>query len=520
MAKHSTLLENLASDFLKKRLLNRDHLDVLLVAMYVLLFVLNRSNYKLTFQSLLRARIPFMIDLLEEFCSTEYHFLICQTACKWFEDDYVLEKILAPLIDNKNIIDAFLNKYKRVAETVRKKPLTIPDEFVGLTMHTRKPPPPPSNTPTYHDRFKAAKPPKSTWIRNTTTETKIQRSAEINKFRANRLLKEAQKMPQRLIRPRSSKLKKQEIIYSIPLKRKPILIPQDVKVPYNTAVTLREASRLLKEKEREFKTLENLLKGGCDNQMLEKIDEEFRQEEYQRTIDAIERNHLKGLLSHESAVLARKNFVLRNKEKYKLFQQEKEQNMEALNKWKEEERIKIEKLVRKSQHIKNCARESEKKILEKKQIQVRLQQCETKVLLDKAYAEKMKELENKMQLIREIKALQQVRRCIKQFDPTECVSLGLLCEMSIAELRERLAITRLNVKREVEEKRKEILQRKEDKRRKLEDIENFILRSKATSKATPIAKTILSYKPSSEIDNLKRELEEKRKYREYLLAKE
>jgi hypothetical protein len=72
------------------------------------------------------------------------------------------------------------------------------------------------------------------------------------------------------------------------------------------------------------------------------------------------------------------------------------------------------------------------------------------------------EMRRKIDLIQQIRALESVPIVRHKFvDPTETSGHGLLAEMSIAELHERLALAKLAYQEEEETRRKEIAANKE-----------------------------------------------------------
>jgi hypothetical protein len=74
------------------------------------------------------------------------------------------------------------------------------------------------------------------------------------------------------------------------------------------------------------------------------------------------------------------------------------------------------------------------------------------------------------ELIRQIRELERIPIVrTKGFDPTEASGVGLLEEMSIAELRERLEFNKMKEEQETAQKREENLRFKEDQARKLMD---------------------------------------------------
>ena len=108
--------------------------------------------------------------------------------------------------------------------------------------------------------------------------------------------------------------------------------------------------------------------------------------------------------------------------------------------------------------------------------------------LKKRQDEEAAELAKKAELIRQIRELEKIPiQRTKGFDPTEAGGHGLMEEMSIAELRERLEFNKRQVEQEVQFKREANLTRKEQEAQKLMEearqIEEARLRRKAQNDA-------------------------------------
>ncbi|GMF31428.1 unnamed protein product [Phytophthora lilii] len=104
--------------------------------------------------------------------------------------------------------------------------------------------------------------------------------------------------------------------------------------------------------------------------------------------------------------------------------------------------------------------------------------------------EDAKEQAAREDLIRQIRALDRVHReYVAVFDPTETAQLGLLQEMSLAELRERLRVRHEEQKRWEESRREAILTDKQEKNADLlEKATNAARRRKATASANATAR--------------------------------
>ena len=108
-----------------------------------------------------------------------------------------------------------------------------------------------------------------------------------------------------------------------------------------------------------------------------------------------------------------------------------------------------------------AAEQVELKKLENKKVRDEVH-LEIKEALKKKQDEEAVELAKKTELIRQIRELEKIPiQRTKGFDPTETSGLGLMEEMSIAELRERLEFNKRKVEQEIDFKREQNLTKKE-----------------------------------------------------------
>mmetsp|Transcript_27987 Transcript_27987/g.51062 ORF Transcript_27987/g.51062 Transcript_27987/m.51062 type:complete len:762 (+) Transcript_27987:124-2409(+) len=119
------------------------------------------------------------------------------------------------------------------------------------------------------------------------------------------------------------------------------------------------------------------------------------------------------------------------------------------------------------------------------------------------------EMERRKDLIRQIRALEKVPvERFKPFDPAEQPSQGLLEEMSLAELRERLRLEEAKHKKEVEDKRERQLEKKLEKQQELAEKAEMLSRIRDMAREE-------SKQRHEVIKQKKREAEEKQQaYRE------
>jgi len=159
-----------------------------------------------------------------------------------------------------------------------------------------------------------------------------------------------------------------------------------------------------------------------------------------------------------------------------------EENLEAGRKQKEE-RAKIE--ARKRRELEVLVEINKKKRAAVQAERVRVKQAQDKVEQgnklkaeqirkeEAAHARRMAaeaaiEQQRKMDIIRQLRALEKVKReKVTEFDPTWTPGMGLSCEMSLAELKDRLEMEKRHQEQEREIQREQILKSKMEKEAKL-----------------------------------------------------
>nr|CAI5847517.1 unnamed protein product [Callosobruchus analis] len=506
---HDAFLNDVALDFQRSRnirLANHSHMKQII---FFIMFLLEKENSRQ-----INCKTAFYIKALVEYLSSEENYpSIATLACLRFENDYALNKIMYPLMNRARLMQQILSRIEKCEKFKTVKIRHNPEKKARKKLDL-KPPRPPFNTPIclssekIHPTF-SSKP----------TPADLERLHQENYKKALDLLEEASKVSKRLTE--AKKLPPSEPVERFVVKAKKAPPKKEVEIKGNLTTTLREAARLLKERDDEINKIDELIRGGCDHLRVLEIEDQERREAEQKEMEDIQRKHLRGLLTYEEAIIAKKKVIEMNKMKTLEIKQFKIDLADQLERWKEEQKEKIKAQVEKCQKIKQDAKESGKNMLEEKQEQVRMQQYETKVLLKNAYEQQARELARKVDLINEIKTLHEVAIRVnaeKEFDPTETPNLGLMCEMSIAELQERLAIARCKMKEELEEKRKNILKKKADQQEMLENLKHFVEDSKKIPKRKSLrgllpCESVRKVETNPELVELRRKLEEKRNMR-------
>lgn len=507
--KHENFLEDVAKMFLKECKLYSTNIENVKIQIYFIMFLLDSEKI----EDILNHSQYYTKDLIQFLSTQKYLTVIARKGCKYFENIYILREVVEPFQEKRELVDSVINKIKNrhFIKSPRKK-ITVPVEFDFSKKY--KSPPPPVNTPTDFRSFQAARPPRTTKHPEVKVLQKIEESYQENKIKAQKLLEETSKIPKRLTDPKKSVQIVEPKFSKIQLKKVPP--KKDVPIKENLTTTLREAARLMKQQEQEIKIIEDVIRGGCSSQNVEKLESEHRKNQELQSLENIQRKRLEGLISYEEAIIAKKKLLDENRRKVEEFKIARAEMLQELEDWRNEEQRKIKEAVEKCHKSKKDMKAVERQTIEEKQNQVRMLQNKTREMLQRAYEERIRELTKKVELIREIKAIHEISMRInakREFDRTETQNLGLLCEMSIAELQERLVLAKLQIKEKLDAKRQQILDRKAKQQETIENVKNFVAQHRRMSKTktVPIRSPKLERSPS--LLQLEKVLFEKRSLR-------
>uniref|UniRef100_A0A8C4V2E1 Cilia and flagella associated protein 99 n=1 Tax=Falco tinnunculus TaxID=100819 RepID=A0A8C4V2E1_FALTI len=244
----------------------------------------------------------------------------------------------------------------------------------------------------------------------------------------------------------------------------------NIPIKLNAAAILREDALYQRKMEQELKRIENLLRGAGDPSEFLKWQKQMRGKDLEEQLAEIECRRLQGKLSHEEAVLARQNVIQENKKKADLMREEKAELMQQYAGKRLQEQKEMRELVEQVVEGHKNAKQAKVKLQKYKQ-QIVQKVCEENgELLQQALEEEEEKLRKRYELIQQIRAIESLPSIRHKFvDLTETGGHGLICEMSIVELRERLALLREAQKAAEEEKREQIIHEKQAKEQLLRD---------------------------------------------------
>lgn len=518
--RHANYMQSLVSEFAMVYNLKPKNTNLIAFLLYVVIFEFDVKNLPQTINFFNSChdiyRMYYRIPMFFE--RDECLAIIARTGCQYFDQAYILE----------NVVQAIYNKYEALLELISQievfmnKPAKESNEDLTKTNapsflareHNKKIKIDDNTknvTQQLQHKFEPKDPPRTTYERSKEIEINLIKESQKNRDKALRLLKLAQTDAFKCAnKPKPKPLAKPPKIFAIKRKNYVPAINNAVDIKTNTSFYLRQASTIAKEHIGEIKRLEELCSGSgyCNVKQLE---DEIRKDKQQQMMQDIERKHLQGLLTREEAVIAKKNLYKQNQAKMERFKMEREEILQEIESWKKQEEEKLKLLVEKSQNIVKAAREAEKKLLEKKQENVKNIDEEKRRLLHDAYKKKQEELAEKVKLIQELRALNQLKQIemkdAKEFDPTECSNFGLMCEMSIAELRERLTLMKVEIKENLEKRRRIIMGKKMKRQDHMDKVKEFITQSKAVKRDAERKISPVKLQETPEILALRQKLE-------------
>ena len=405
---------------------------------------------------------------------------------KIYEDDYVNQVLLGPLIDNFESLHSIVVFLKHLQDSdaepramaVKRAP-TVAEPFT-LT----QPKPKKIQAPEVIPKVNPVRPvPPSTYTQPETFQ-KLTEARDKNRQRANENLMKANQSqfgcaapqgPGRKVHDvteRSEELGTTEYSYKPPKARPapPPVMVNEVPVKLNAATILREEKFYKAKEEEVIAKLEKLQAGAKDASDFLQWQKEMRQKDYEQEIADIERRRLGGLLSHEEAILAKQRANEINREIANQIKGDAALRMREYVAMKLKESEETRKLVEQVITGHKNARQAVKKIQDFKQKLAQQMTQENKELLRKAFEEAELEMQQKQEIIRQIRVLESAPRPrTRAFDPTELPGYGFFGEMSLAELRERLNLFKVKHEQEKAEKRDSILKEKMEKEQAIVD---------------------------------------------------
>ncbi|XP_028294627.1 cilia- and flagella-associated protein 99 isoform X2 [Gouania willdenowi] len=417
-----------------------------------------------------------------------------------YDAEFVVEQWIDPLVRWRPEINILLDQ---IAEKIhqgsclKKLPIqtTVPKEFSLAKPKPRRPPSP----EVIPKHIKSKRVPESTYVPPKVTQ-KMEEVKQRNRQQAEELLFDANVQQFRCANPHKSEHSKRvkaqiEEENNSKLKFNSFQssgcpdIKKTCHIKLNKAAIRRKEAHFVRQLDEELQRKEKLQGGHGPSSFLQWQKEiiqkdllEKRSQDERRRFDAQIRNKRVGVLRLQIAG-----------QNQKTAQQQKEETAQLMKKYAEK-RLQDEKTVRDLvQQIAeghNNSKAAKEKLKKLKQSIVREVAEQNQELLRQALEKAEAELSRKFEIIQEIHSIETLPRVkVKHFDEAETAGHRFLDEMSVMELKERLAHLKKARQKEEEDKRKRILEEKrKEKQREQEVLDQMALQETIFAQARVAAR--------------------------------
>ena len=247
-------------------------------------------------------------------------------------------------------------------------------------------------------------------------------------------------------------------------------------VKYNEAGILREEYNINRNKKNEENELKRKIMEKTDLNEYERYLSENRERDNILNIEKIQKRKMELSLTRESVFTFRKEKMIKNQIKFLEHKNEEQLFLKKRAEKKEKEREKKRELVLEiDKDFQNIYKNKIKKEKENKENYINYKNEFIKLNLITKQEEKILN-ERRDDLIRQIRELEKIPfKRISGFDPSETPGYGLLEEMSIIELKERLDIQKKMLEDEIKSKREENKLKLNEKTDEIIQKANFIM---------------------------------------------
>ncbi|KAB0353729.1 hypothetical protein FD755_023573, partial [Muntiacus reevesi] len=274
-------------------------------------------------------------------------------------------------------------------------------------------------------------------------------------------LQDSKKKPRLRLPPRI--LKAQKLTFYTPNDNAPVKL--------NTAAILRERALYQRQVEKELQRVDRLVDGAGDFSEFLEWQRRMQAKDREEQLAAGEVRRLRGKLSHEEAALARQQVAQGKRRTAELKKEETAELMQrcAERRLQEEKSMKelVEQVIETQKNVKVAQTELRKG---RRRIAQEVME-ENRELLQRSAEAAKEEQKRRCDLVSQLRALEsQPTRRGKLVDLTQIPGHGLEGEMSVVELRERLALLKETRRRQEEERRDQIIQGKRAKSQELRDM--------------------------------------------------
>ncbi|KAF7201815.1 cilia- and flagella-associated protein 99 isoform X1 [Nothobranchius furzeri] len=245
-------------------------------------------------------------------------------------------------------------------------------------------------------------------------------------------------------------------------------------VKLNNAAILRQEVLYHRLVEEEQQRIEQLVQGARDSSSFLQWQQEMREKDLQEKLPRMKQKHLETRISEENVALVRKQVAENNQKAAQLKKEETFQLMQKYAEKRMQEEKELRDLVQQVAKGHKNPKAAKEKLQKLKQNIVKEVSEHNQELLRQALEEEQVRLCENVKKISEIHAVESLQRDkTSRFDDTETAG-HQMGEMSLAELKQRLAFLKQSQQQELEERHSQILQenkkKKQDMQEKLETI--------------------------------------------------
>ncbi|CAH2979713.1 unnamed protein product [Chilo suppressalis] len=529
--KHGKFLREIASH-MSIELAEHDQ-DYFMIILHAITFQIEPKDMQLLYKCLFNLSKPLLYTFTKFLSNNEVLTFITQIAQPMYDMNYITEKIINPLFIWQPYISEMAHSYAEYVwklESRKIKPPTIPIQPNVLNKRTKE------HAAHSTDATVPITPPNSIQVKKkmltkSAIDNKLKNIHEKNKQRAAHFLNDIKNKNLHYAQPKSEKYYKtisnikdeaeNELTKPLLKSKYPSTVNSKLPPVKDTVANLKRTNKRIQiAQEEEVEWLETLLSTCRNTAKISEMEEFDRQERERERLLDIERKHLMGLISYEEAVISKKKLLDEKKKKYEKFLKEKEIWNQEIEKWRKSEMEKNRKQIEKLSLIELNLIQAKNGIATKKKEIAKNVRKDSEMIIADAMKAKQDELDHRVNMIKEIKILASIAKAAKVpkiIDLTETSGLGLLCEMSFAELQERLSALKIGLNEELENKKKlikedHIAMKQEIQETKL-SINKYMTERAAMRKNIQKSKITLENISNKEINDLKRTLEEKRRLR-------
>ncbi|TPX43415.1 hypothetical protein SeMB42_g04736 [Synchytrium endobioticum] len=401
--------------------------------------------------------------------------------CQVLDSAWVEEKLVLPVTQHSTQIQKlskeFLQRLQCGMTTVKsKKAPTEPKPFILTRPRPRRLPEPTERICTVP---KARSIPKS-FYEGSGEQAALQKAKATNKAKALTLHQEAQKLQfhaakmavaakkaaDELAASQNDMTTSQQKKIVSPARRAPVF-RDAAPVKLTTSVILRENALTRKRRDEEIKKMAESEVRLTDHSAFMNWRESARlKEEAEKRIE-MERRRLQVQLAHEEAIAARENILTENSKRVQEVKGVKEALARAAEDARLEEDIEKRRKVEQVQDLQENIAKAKQRVVDENLKRAAEVESQSQLLREQAAKQQEEERIRKAELIAQIRLLERnappAGSVVKTIDLTETAGAGLLGEMSILELQERVVRAKVKHREEEAAKRHEIMLAKQKK---------------------------------------------------------